>query len=150
MAETPTAIDLIYYPFDNDTVTKVKAMRGSVTITNPLFIYDSGSDHDCSFNGGCNYYFSGNGMPGVFIGEPHRNYVWVCGSFRCEIDLEQSTDVTVVCLLPPLTELIINGESKVDCLVDLYHEGSPQPLNNVIYIEEATSTLTSLTPPIGP
>lgn len=78
VAETAQPIDLIYFPDGLDDLDEVYAMRGDVTVTNPLFIADPGANHDCSFSGGCPYAIVGNGLSGILVGDPTNSYVEVC------------------------------------------------------------------------
>lgn len=103
VAETSelAAIDLIYYPNAANRIDNIVAKRNSVLVSNPKTIDSSGTEHDCSFAGGCTYSVTGDGISGSLSASPEDNYIEIC-SQRCELDYDLTDADTAVCRMAAL------------------------------------------------
>lgn len=149
-AASASPIDLIYYPNALDQEQKLFSVRNGVTLTSTFFVpLEFGPEHDCSFYGGCEYIIYGFAVSGSLINDPDNNYVTVCDTLRCELDIAKSDELKAVCILPSLEDL--NTGSDVTCGVDVFYAGTKAlTLKDAEYTVAATSTLTSFTPLFGP
>lgn len=75
------------------------AVMGDLTITNPMGT-PTGNSALCSFEGGCHYEISANGLAGALAGD-EDNKVMMCEQ-ECVVDLDASTATTAKCIMPSL------------------------------------------------
>lgn len=71
--------------------------------SNALSVSGSSSGLTCSFQGGCAYSVTANGLTSVLLPgeEAHENRIEVCGQ-RCEVDASASDASQATCIVPPI------------------------------------------------
>ena len=74
------------------------AFQTDITITNELSVTDSSSALSCSFQGGCPYTVSANGLFST-LQASETSYIEVCGN-ECVLDETASSAGEAVCTLP--------------------------------------------------
>jgi len=75
-----------------------------LTVSNALSVTAYTTGLTCSFNGGCSYEVTADGLSNSIEQMPDENYITVCG-IECEYDEDNSDDATTSCTIPALSTL---------------------------------------------
>ena len=75
------------------------AFQTGITVENELSVTDSTSGLSCSFQGGCSYTVTADGLTASLQGDETTSYIDVCGN-PCVLDADASDASAAVCTLP--------------------------------------------------
>jgi hypothetical protein len=77
---------------------------GTATVSNSLTISAKSTGMTCSFNGGCPFSVTANGLASLLAANPEKNYIEVCNK-KCPYSSADSTTSDAKCLLPPISTI---------------------------------------------
>jgi len=75
-----------------------------IVLSNALSVTAYTTGLTCSFNGGCSYEITADGLSNNIETLPDENYITVCG-IECVYDEDNSDDSVTTCTIPALSTL---------------------------------------------
>lgn len=95
-----------------DSDEQIIAFQTGITVENGLTITDSTSGLSCSFQGGCSYTVTANGLTASLQADEESSYIEVCGN-ACILDADASDASAAVCTLPYVSTAYSAAEFEI-------------------------------------
>lgn len=109
LADTAAAASLRFVPtggrrlfLSDATMQLVAAVASTVTVTNTLAVTGSTQDLTCSYQGGCTYSVTADGLTSSLLAAGSTNEIDVCGN-PCVVDAAASDSTQTTCTVPLLS-----------------------------------------------